>query len=118
MLKNKRGDYRGMCETLPKNIKGKTNGNWKGGIHFRKDGYILVRIGVLPRCYKGKRYELLHRIVMERFLGRKLSKSEIVHHINGDRSDNRIKNLKIMLQSKHAKSHYKADKKTGRFIKK
>lgn len=114
---NKNGDYRGMQNTLPVNIDGSKNGNWKGGIHYRKDGYVLVRIGVIPQNYKGKRYELLHRMVMETHLGRKLLKSEIVHHKNGDKTDNRIENLEIMVQSEHAQSHYKADKKTGRFIK-
>ena len=114
---NKRGDKRGMQNTLPKSIKGNLNGNWKGGIHYRKDGYILVRIGVLSRDYRGKRYELLHRIVMEKHLGRKLLKSEVVHHKNGDVTDNRIKNLELTVQSKHALKHYKADAKTGRFTK-
>lgn len=114
---NKRGDLRGMMDTLPKDIKGKSNGNWKGGIHYRKDGYILVRIGILPRNYKGKRYELLHRIVMEKHLGRPLLKSEVVHHKNGDVTDNRIENLELTIQSKHALKHYKADARTGRFTK-
>jgi hypothetical protein len=114
---NKRGDRRGMTRTLEDSCQSK-NGNWKGGIHYRSDGYILIRIGVFPRSYKGKRYDLLHRLIMEKHLGRKLLDSEIVHHKNGDRTDNRVKNLKIMLQSEHAGSHYKADNKTGRFIKK
>jgi hypothetical protein len=117
LSKNKRGDYRGMKLTLPKNIKGKSNGNWKGGIHYRKDGYILVRIGVFPRNYKGKRYNLLHRMVMEQFLNRPLLSFEVVHHKNGDVTDNRIENLELTIQSRHAKKHYKSDKKTGRFIK-
>lgn len=117
MKLNKRGDKRGMSNTLPKNINGKLNGNWKGGIHYRKDGYILVRIGVISRGYRGKRYDLLHRMIMEEHLGRKLLKTEMVHHKNGDKTDNRIKNLEIMLQSEHAKKHYKSDKKTGRFKK-
>lgn len=46
-----------------------------------------------------------HRYIMEQYLGRKLSRSEVVHHKNGDKRDNRIENLEIMSLSDHAKSH-------------
>lgn len=49
---------------------------------------------------------LLHRYVVETNIGRKLLKSEQVHHINGDIYDNRIENLELLTVSEHQKKHY------------
>ena len=46
-----------------------------------------------------------HRYAMEKHLGRSLTPVECVHHINGDRADNRIGNLSVVSRSEHAKIH-------------
>jgi hypothetical protein len=60
------------------------------GRHVSPDGYVKVP----DKSGRGKSI-LEHRLVMEQHLKRQLTKEENVHHINGDRSDNRIENLEI-----------------------
>lgn len=50
---------------------------------------------------------LQHRYIMEQHLGRKLKAEEIVHHINDDKLDNRIDNLKVMTNAEHLSHHHK-----------
>jgi hypothetical protein len=38
---------------------------------------------------------------MEQHLGRRLARSEHVHHINGNTRDNRLENLRVLSASEH-----------------
>lgn len=98
-------------------LVGHKHWNWKGG---RKliDGYVYVYQPNHPRRDK-KGYVCEHRLVMEKKVGRYLDKTEVVHHIDGSRSNNKIENLVLCKSdSEHnAKQHAPYRKRNnGRFI--
>jgi len=75
------------------NLKGVPSGErhhrWKGGRFIRPDGSIVITAGK----DKGK---YLHRLVMERHLGRPLKRREKVYHIDGNKSNNELINLRLV----------------------
>ncbi len=71
---------------------GEKSHSWRGGRCQRKSGYVLIKTYGHPLAQRYG-YVLEHRLVMEKFLGRYLTKKEVVHHINNIKNDNRIENL-------------------------
>lgn len=77
-----------------KSCKGLKN----GGSRVNDKGYRVIRLGP-------GNYVLEHRWVVEQHIGRKLLPSEHVHHINGDRLDNRLSNLEVLSRNAHQAAH-------------
>lgn len=79
---------------------------WKIEGIVKKDDYLYAIVKEHPNAIKHG-YVLLHRIIMENHLERLLNADEVVHHINGNKFDNRIENLQLTDNKKHASYHGK-----------
>lgn len=86
-------------------MSGENHPSWKGGRGPAPGGYIGVFVpGEDPlRCMAANDGRVMeHRLVMARSIGRALLPHENVHHINGDKTDNRLSNLQLRF-GKHGK---------------
>jgi hypothetical protein len=67
------------------------------GRRIDRHGYVQIRVS--------KKEIPEHRLVMEEHLKRRLKPNEVVHHLNGDKADNRIENLEVFDGSLHKRRH-------------
>ena len=87
-------------KTHPLKMRGENNPSWKGGRRTNSYGYVYIYSSEHPNKTK-QNYVPEHHLVMEKHLGRYLHPWETVHHKNGIKDDNRIKNLKLLPGDEH-----------------
>jgi len=109
-----------ICRAKNNPNRFKKGHKWVGKLKTNKrihsSGYIEIYSPYHP--FKSKRNSVLeHRLVMEKHLKRFLLPKEHIHHKNGNKKDNRLKNLVLLSHSEHAKYHSKFRKRNnGTFI--
>jgi hypothetical protein len=84
---------RKMSVSQKKRFRKHRHPNYKCGRYLCVNGYVFIWYPTHPAANRG--YVTEHRLVMEKHLKRFLVSPEEIHHINGNKSDNRIANLKL-----------------------
>lgn len=88
--------FTGMCQSCVHT--GPNSTTWKGG-RVMKHGYVYVKVypdhPLYSEMANNMGYIAEHRLVVAEHLGRALKRTEVVHHKNGNKTDNRIDNLEL-----------------------
>jgi len=78
---------------------GPSHPRFVGKPYTDKDGYLTLF------CPVRKRPIMVHRLVVEKDIGRFLNPDETIHHKDHNKQNNHIKNLEILSRSEHSKLH-------------
>lgn len=85
---------------------GSANPRWRGGERMVSDhGYVKVRVGVDHPLADPHGYTYEHLLVWIAAGNPPPKGDETLHHASGDKTDNRIENLRLLLVSEHSRMH-------------
>jgi DNA-directed RNA polymerase subunit RPC12/RpoP len=99
--KTKKGGFYSSCKSCYRKLHG-TKEQDRDIVDYYKGKPVTRRIHDSYLWYGNKR---LHRHLMEEFIGRKLETSEHVHHIDGNKKNNKLENLIILNKRMHHLIH-------------
>ena len=74
-----------------------------GNAKLNEDGYYII-----TSRKKGYSHKFLHKLIWEDWYGKPVPDGYVIHHLNGDKTDNRIQNLQCVERSKHIAFHNKS----------
>lgn len=93
---------------------------WKPGGSVASNGYVKVRVGKGHPLADPNGYAYEHHVVWCAAGRSRPAKGEIIHHRNGDKTDNRIENLELMERGTHNAEHLAVENRrcpnTGRLL--
>lgn len=105
----KRKSYTGRCQHCHATKSGELHHRWRGGRHLGSDArYVYLTISKDDRfaSMRNLRGEIAeHRLVIAQYIGRPLTANEDVHHIDGNRLNNSLLNLKLLSDGDHSRLH-------------
>lgn len=91
--------------------RGAANSNWRGGRIAEPSGRVRIyALGHPDARQLGGSHIYEYRLVAEKKIGRPLTADEVVHHVNGDVTDNRPENLEVMTPAEHCRVHMQGSK--------
>jgi hypothetical protein len=94
----------GLKRRYPNGRFGAEASHWCGGIRKQQEYRMIFSPNHPNRTKEG--YVMEHRLVMEKQLGRYLTKDEVVHHKNGIKSNNSPENLELFKKGAHISMHF------------
>lgn len=98
-----------------RHLRGSDHPRWNYGRMVSEHGYVKVRVGHGHPLADPNGYAYEHALVWTAAHG-PVPSGHVLHHANGDKTDNRLSNLDLLIRKEHNRHHAAPRDDAGRFV--